>query len=183
MAKDEETGVDPKAKDGFTDGPDGDEVARRRAQKDAEEKKAAAAAKKKPGGSAKDRAAQQALDGDEPETGETDDGQLFVWEQGTKVTLGSLISRSVPVEHVFVFGGKRTKGRGGLMSLDEQPVLVVRGMSGGVKVVPTHNDDGKVTKVVIEQHVLSQLVCPADSDEGEAMVAPILADRKARQAS
>lgn len=106
----------------------------------------------------------------EPKMGE----DLFVWEQGKKVTLANLIDRNTPVEHVFVFGGKRIKGRGGLMGLSEQPVLIVRGMSGGVNLVPTHDDDGKVTKVVLEQRVNAQLVVPAKSAEGASLAGPLI---------
>jgi hypothetical protein len=166
--EDKETGIDPVATDGE---PSADELERRRK------------ARKGNGGSAKDRAlaAEQAqLDGEDG-VGEADDGQLFVWEQGTKVTLGTLIGRNVPVEHAFVFGGKRVPGRGGLMALDEQPILVVRGMAGPVRLVPSHDEHGKVTKVVIEQSVGAVVVHPADSDEAEAMVAPIFAARAARK--
>ena len=67
--------------------------------------------------------------------GEEDDGQLFVWEQGRKVTLGTLIARGIPVEHAFVFGGKRAKGSGGLMGFDEKPLMIVRGKPGPVSIV------------------------------------------------
>lgn len=165
MAKDEETGVDPVSADGA--GASDDDLAARRAQR---------------GGSAADRAKaaeeeQARLDAEEQPRegdGEEDDGQLFVWEQGRKVTLGTLIARNIPVEHVFVFGGKRVKGRGGLMALDEAPILVVRGLSGGTKIVPTHDDDEKVVKVTIESHIASKYVMPAETEEAVALIGPIV---------
>lgn len=167
---DDETGIDPVSADG--EGATDDELSKRRGGKN--------------GGSAKDRgadheAAQAALDAEDDPPGEDDDGQTFLWEQGRKVTLSTLIAKGVPVEHVFVFGSKRTKGQGGLMSLDEQPILVVRGMAGQVKIVPMHDDNGKVTKVTVEQHVNAALVLPADSDQAEALIAPILAARADRR--
>lgn len=128
------------------------------------------AKRSKGGGSAASRGEKAA--GEEP-LDEADDGQLFVWEQGQKVTLSNIIDRKVPVEHAFVFTGKRIKGRGGLMALDEQPVMVVRGMAGPVRVVPTHDGDGKVTKVVIEQSVAAVVVHPAASEEAVAMASPL----------
>lgn len=153
MAVDDETGIDPASKDG--EGASDDELAKRRGK-----------------GSVAGRT--EALDGAEVPVGEEDDGQLFVWEQGRKVGLSTLITKGVPVEHAFVFGGKRVKGRGGLMALDEQPVLVVRGMAGPVRIVPTHDADGKVTKAVIEQTVNAVIVHPAASEEAVAMIGPIL---------
>lgn len=174
MAKDDETGIDPVSKDG--EGATADELAKRRGNG---------------GGSAKDRAAaaqaeQDRLDaedgkligdGDAGGASEEDDGQLFVWEQGRKVTLGSLIARNVPVEHHFVFGGRRQKGSGGLMGFDETPLLIVRGKPGKVQIVPTYDEDEKVSKVAIENHVDARIVKPAGSEEGLALIAHILDEK------
>jgi len=109
--------------------------------------------------------------------GEEDDGQTFVWEQGRKVTLSTLIARGVPIEHHFVFGGKRSKGSGGLMGFDAKPLMIVRGKPSTVKIVPTYKDDETVEKVAIENHVAAVIVQPADSDEGLAMISHILDER------
>lgn len=168
MAEDPDTGIDPVAKDGE---PNDDEVSKRRAAKNG-------------GGSVADRslAEEQAkLDAEdgkaEPEIAEADDGQLFVWEQGRKVTLGTLIARGVPVEHAFVFGGKRVKGSGGLMSFDESPLMIVSSKPGAVRVVPKRDDDDKVIKVTVESHVDTRVVHPADSEAGLAMISHILDTR------
>lgn len=153
--------------------PSADELKRRRAAREQKEKEAAA-------GSSQDRAAAAAA-GDEQTVEEADDGQLFVWEQGTKVTLGTLVGRNVPVKHAFVFGGKRVKGQGGLMALDEHPLLVVEGATSKVAVVPEHDEKGKVKSVTVEMHIGAQAVHPADSDQAEALIAPVLADRAARR--
>lgn len=159
--KDDETGVEPASSDG--EGASDDELERRRR-----------------GGSAKQRGEQQQVaDAGEPGdgTGEEDDGQLFVWERGRKVTLGTLIARGTAVEHVFVFGGRRTKGAGGLMSFEDTPLLIVRGKPGPVRVVPTRDDDEKVTKVTVESHVEARIVTNADSEEGLGMIGHILDER------
>jgi hypothetical protein len=109
--------------------------------------------------------------------GEADDGQLFVWEQGRKVSLGTIIARNIPVEHAFVFGGKRLKGTGGLMGFDEDMLIVARGLNGGVHLVPSYSDDEKVTRVVVEVHIKPKVIAPADSDQAEAMLAGVL-DRR-----
>lgn len=125
------------------------------------------------------RRAARGVDSQEPEPdagiGEEDDGQFFVWERGRKVTLGTLIARGTPVEHAFVFGGKRTKGQGGLMGFDEKPLMIVRGKPGPVKIVPTYDsDEEKVTKVTIESHVNAIIVQNADSEDGLALIAHVL---------
>lgn len=167
MAKDEETGIDPRSKDG--EGAD-DNV------------------RKLPTGSAKERAAaaeaeQARLDaedgkaGDGADTPAEDDGQMFVWEQGRKVTLGTLIARNIPVTHHFVFGGRRIKGSGGLMGFDESPLMIVSGKPGKVQIVPTYDEDEKIKSVAIENHVDSRIVKPADSEDGLALIAHILDER------
>jgi hypothetical protein len=162
MAKDDETGVDAVSQDGA--GATDDELAKRRK-----------------GGSSASRAeleAEQAkLDAEDEkpgDTGEEEDGQLFVWEQGRRVTLGTLVARNIDVEHAFVFTGKRVKGRGGLMALDEKSLVLVRTLAGPVKVVPTHDDDEKVKSVVIESHVNSKVVMPAESEDAVELLRPVL---------
>lgn len=167
MAKDEETGIDPVAQDGE---PNVSEIERRRQQKN--------------GGSIAERAAAEqaqldAEDGKGEKIAEADDGQFFVWEQGRKVTLGTLIARGIPVEHAFVFGGKRLKGRGGLMGFDEDVLVVCRGKVGKTSLVPTRDDDEKVTKVTVETHIGARVVVPADSDEAWGMLAAIVERRSA----
>jgi hypothetical protein len=109
--------------------------------------------------------------------GEEADGQLFVWEQGRKVSLGNLIPRGVDIENVFVFTGKRVKGKGAnLMALDESGLLLVRFLSGGPRPVPTHDENEKVTKVTVEQHVITKTVTAIESQPLEAIAAlrPVL---------
>lgn len=163
MAKDEDTGIDPASKDG--EGATDDELAKRRQGR---------------GGSSASRAEEEQarLDAEDAGgTGEEDDGQLFVWEQGRKVTLGTLIARGTPVEHAFVFGGKRLKGRGALMGFEEDALVVVRGRVDKVSVVPTRDDDEKVTKATIATHIASKTLVNADSDEAMGMLAGILDGR------
>lgn len=174
MPTDTETGITPVAADGEPNA----------ASLDA--KRAAKGNGNGGGGSMADRAAaleaeQQALDTEDERaaamTGEAEGELPFVWEQGRKVTLATLIARGVPVEHHFVFGGKRSKGSGGLMGFDAKPVMIVRGKPGPVKIVPTYKDDETVEKVAIENHVAAVIVMPADSEEGLSLIAHILDER------
>jgi hypothetical protein len=161
MAKDDETGVDAVSADGA--GATDDELEARR--------------KKGNGGTSM---AARAQAGEFDDTGaapesEEDDGQgTFVWEQGRKVTLANIIARGTPTEHVFVFGGRRSRGSGGLMGFDAKPLMVVSGMPGPVTLVPTYDDEDKVTKVVVESHVRARNVANADSEEGLLMIAHLL---------
>lgn len=181
MAKDDETGIDPVARDGEPkdDGFEGesDELARRRKQGEKDE-----AAVTGNGGSARDRAdAAELAGGEEVPTAEEDDGQLFVWEQGRRVTLGTLIARGTPVEHAFVFGGKRLKGRGQLMGFEEDSLVVGRGLVSKTSVVPTRDEDEKVTKATIETHLAMKVIVPADSAEAEGLLAAVLERRGYRK--
>ena len=115
--------------------------------------------------------------------GEEDDGQMFVWEQGRKVTLGTLIARGTTVEHAFVFGGKRLKGKGGLMGFDDDALVLVRGRLDKVSLVPTRDDQERVTKVTIETHVAAKTLVNADSDEAKGMLAPIIEKWSAEDAA
>lgn len=164
MAKnDPETGAQTRATDGDPDPElqkEMDELARARA-------KAKAEAQENGNGAS-------SIDDQKPPIDEADDGQMFVWEQGQKVTLGTLIKRGVTVEHAFVFGGKRLKGRGGLIGHDEDVFVVVRGVVGKTSIMPTRDDQERVTKVTVETHIASKVVLPADSDEGIALIQSVL---------
>jgi hypothetical protein len=170
MAKDEETGIDPVSKDGEGLSQEAkDELAKQRAKREGNGGN---------GGGSSAARGQDALDtGDDAQTGEEDDGQLFVWEQGRKVTLGTLIARGVPVKHAFVFGGKRLKGKGGLMAFDDDALVVVRGRLDKVAVVPSRNSDEKVESVTIETHIAAKDLVNADSDEAMSMLAGVFAKR------
>lgn len=108
--------------------------------------------------------------------GEEEDGQLFVWEQGRKVSLGTLIPRGVDVSHHFVFRGKRIKAKGELQALDAKSLLLVQGLSGGTHAVPTHDEDEKVTSVAVESIVQTKTVTAIESQpvEALAMLRPVL---------
>jgi hypothetical protein len=166
MAQDDDTGVDPVSNDG--EGSEEDRLA-------AQRKKRQAKSDRSGGSSMASRAANGQLDdaGDAPEQGEEDDGQ-FVWEQGRKVTLANIIARGTPVEHHFVFGGRRTRGTGGLMGFDAKPLMIVSGTPGNVVLSPSYDDDGTVVKVAIENHVKAKVVTNADTDEGIGLIAHIL---------
>lgn len=179
MPTDTETGISPVAADGEPNAAALD--AKREAKKNGGGG----------GGSMADRAAEEQRRLDEEDgklsvgaagdasgdASAAEDELPFVWEQGRKVTLANLIARGVPVEHWFVFGGKRSKGAGGLMGFDAKPLMVVRGKPGPVKIVPTYKDDETVEKVAIENHVAAVIVTPADSDEGMSMIGHILDER------
>lgn len=128
------------------------------------------------GRSVAERAAEAAKNGEEPEG---DDGQLemFIWEQGRKVTLQQLLGRGTPVEYAFVFGQKRLKGNGQLIGLDEDVFMLSRGKMGHTKLVPTRGDDEKATKVTVEVQIVPKLLKNADTDEALEMLRPILEKR------
>lgn len=172
----DDNGIDPVATDGEPmSQSEADQLAMARARRAAESDQEAAAAM---GGGQQGRS----IDDQDPETGEEDDGQLFVWEQGRKVTLGTLIARGVPVEHAFVFGGKRLKGAGALVGFDDDVLVITRGRVGKTSIVPTRDDDERVTKVVVETHIAAKVIAPADSEHGMDMLAAVLEKRGLRAA-
>lgn len=120
---------------------------------------------------------QRAEEDEEPS--EDEDGQLemFVWERGRKVTLGNLISRGTTVEYAFVFGGKRLKGNGQLIGMEEDVFMLSRGKMGHTKLVPTRKDDETVEKVTVEVQIVPKVLKNADSDEALEMLRPILEAR------
>ena len=85
------------------------------------------------------------------QTREEEDGQAaFVWEHGRKVTFGSLIKRGTDIEYKVKFGGISVKGRGEPIPIESKDLMLVgRYVSGGMNFVPSHDDEGDVTKVTI----------------------------------
>jgi hypothetical protein len=124
-------------------------------------------------------AAEEAAGGGE--VGEEDDGQLFVWEQGRKVTLGTLIARGIAVKPYVVFGGKRTRGEG-LFDFADKPLVLAETLPSKVEVVPTRNGDGKVTEVAVVTHFAIRELVNADSERAMSMLAPIIEKRKGNAA-
>jgi hypothetical protein len=120
------------------------------------------------------RNAEAEADGPREPEEEGEQGELFVWEQGRKVTLGNLISKGVPVEYAFVFGGKRLKGNGQLIGMEDDVLMISRGKMGHTKLVPTRNDDETVKSVVVEVQVVPKVLQNADTEAGIEMLRPIL---------
>jgi hypothetical protein len=99
------------------------------------------------------------------EIAEEPDGQLFVVEEGERVTLSSLYKRGTPVEYEFKVTGKSVKGQGGLISLDQTNVmLVLRCVPGKVEIDPTRDSDGRIEKVKIRANLKPAAVYKADSE-------------------
>lgn len=100
-----------------------------------------------------------------------DDGQTFMFEQGRKVTLGTLIARGVRVEYEIKLGGKAVKGKGemGLIGFDSPEILlVVPGRAGKVEIDPTYDADGTIDKVTVRAHIKPQMVYDASTEAGQA---------------
>jgi hypothetical protein len=126
-----------------------------------------------------DAAAEQAkLDAEdagrkEPETGEEEDGQLFVVEQGKRVTLANLYARSTPVEVVFKFQGRSVKGGAetGLIPFsDPELTLIVPARAGKVEIDPTYDAEGNVSKVTIRPHVRAITVYDSRSEAARRLL-------------
>jgi hypothetical protein len=97
--------------------------------------------------------------------GEEDDGQMFVFEQGRKVTLGTLIGRGTPVTYEVKLTGRTLKGPGNLIAFNDPDVtLVALGRAGRVITDPTYNDDGSVKSVHVQQEIKTRTFYDARTD-------------------
>lgn len=79
------------------------------------------------------------------------DGQgVFFIEQGRQVNFGTIIKRGTDVEYRVKFGGMSIKGKGTPVPLDTKDlVLAGRYMSGGLNFVPSHDEEGNITKITV----------------------------------
>lgn len=101
--------------------------------------------------------------------GEEDDGQFFVFEQGRKVTLGTLIGRNVPVTYEVKLTGKVLRGPGSLIAFSEPDVmLVVPSRGGKVEVDPVYAEDGSVKEVHVRQNIKARTFYDARTDAASA---------------
>lgn len=111
--------------------------------------------------------AQAAHDQAQEAAGEEDDGQMFVFEQGRKVTLGTLVGRNVPVTYEIKLTGRTLKGPGNLIAFSDPDVtLIAPARAGRVITDPTYNDDGSVKSVAITQHVKTLTFYDARTEAG-----------------
>lgn len=102
------------------------------------------------------------------DTGEEDDGQMFVIEQGRKVTLGTLVGRNVPVTYEVKLTGKVLKGPGSLIAFSEPDVtLVVPSRGGKVEVDPVYDQDGSVKEVHVRQNIKARTFYDARTEAAQ----------------
>lgn len=100
--------------------------------------------------------------------GEEDDGQMFVFEQGRKVTLGTLVGRNVPVTYEVKLTGKVLKGPGSLLAFNEPDMtLIVPVRAGRVEVDPVYADDGTVKEVHVRQNIKARTFYDAQTEAGQ----------------
>lgn len=115
--------------------------------------------------------------GDEPEASETSEAsepeELFVLEQGRRVTVSQLVARGIPIEYRVTMNSKSLKGGGdmGLLSYkDPDILLVVPARQGKVVHDPTYSEEGDVTKVTIRVNFKPLTAHDATSREGRALL-------------
>lgn len=102
-----------------------------------------------------------------------DDEELFVLDQGRRVSLGKLIPRGVPIEYRVRFEGKSMKGGNdmGLLAYnDPDIILVMSAREGKVVPEPTYDEDGRITKVTLVAHFKPRIIHDATSFEGRALL-------------
>lgn len=174
MAKDDDTGIDPVAKDGEVDEAkvESIETAKR---------------KRNGGGSAATRgdlAAEQAkldaedgkgLDvGDAGTTEEEDDGQyaFVVPQTGKRITLGTMIPRGCPTKVRYKMSGKSIGNvKGGLLDpSDPNGLLVVAYVVEDVQTKFTRNSDRKIESATIYVVLAPTEVVPAHSEAGQVLL-------------
>lgn len=99
--------------------------------------------------------------------------ELFVLEQGRRVTVSQLVQRGTPVEYAMNLNSKSIRGGGdmGLLSYsDPNIILIVPARQGKVVHDPTYDDDGMVVKVTVRVNFKPQTVHDVSSPEGRALL-------------
>lgn len=115
--------------------------------------------------------AERALD-DLPEN-QADPEELFVLEQGRRVTISQLVARGTTVEYRVTLNSKSLRGGGdmGLLSYNDPDILlVVPARQGKVVHDPTYTEDGDVEKVTVRVNFKPLTVHSATSLEGRALL-------------
>lgn len=156
--KDEDTGVDPVAKDGEPNGK-GDV-----ANLDA--------ARGKRGRSIEERA--EAGEGDLPDLGteEEGDGQFaFVSEgDGKRITFGTFIPKGVPVEYKITMGSKSNVLRGKPLDPQDDVYMLVRGVIADGNVRFTRDENEKIVKATIYMVIAPRSVINAHTEQAQVML-------------
>ena len=109
--------------------------------------------------------------GDEPEPAEQE--ELFVLEQGRRVTLSQMISRGTTIEYRVTMNTKSIKGGNdmGLLPFNSPDILLVApARQGKVTIDPTYNEDGDVLKVTVRVSFKPLTIHDATSVEGRALL-------------
>jgi hypothetical protein len=112
---------------------------------------------------------------DAPATGQDDDGQLFILEEGRQVGLSTLVKRGTPVTYEFKLDGFAVPGAAGMSLIafaDPDRNMVVPGRAGKVETDPTYDGDGNVKKVSIRQHFKPKMVYDARTDAARKVMGP-----------
>jgi hypothetical protein len=109
----------------------------------------------------------------DPEDSPASQQELFVLENGERVTIGKLISRNTPIEYRFNLNSKSISG-GDSMGLvgfsDPNMTLVVPCRAGKVIVDPTYLPDGTVEKVRITANFKPITAFDSRSDNARAVL-------------
>lgn len=135
-----------------------------------EEQRKAAEAHAGSNGGGKGAEPGESLEGLAQQTGEEDDGQVFVMENGVKLGLSSLVKRGTPVHYEFKMDGKGMKGGEGMGLIsfeDPERTLIVPGRGGKIVTDPTYGPDGVVKHVTVRQHFKPTMVYDSRTEAGQ----------------
>jgi hypothetical protein len=100
---------------------------------------------------------------------EEEDGQTFLFEQGRKVGLGTVVKRGTPTTYEVKLTGRTLKGPGNLIAFDDPDVtLVALGRAGRVIADPTYADDGSIKSVHVTQEIKTKTFYDARTDAARA---------------
>lgn len=163
MAKDDETGIDPVARDGEVN----DELAKRRTKGNG---------KGKSGGNGGQSVAERAANGGEPGDPKDEelDGQFSMGLiQGDRVTLAKLIKSGTPIEVETSMMSASVPGRDGLLDPSREHLLIVAVEPAKYEPVPVRErgkGQTKIDKWKIRQHLRVVQVANADSQAGRDML-------------
>ncbi len=99
--------------------------------------------------------------------------ELFVLEQGRRVTISNLIARNTPIEYRMTLNSRSFRGGGdmGLLPFSSPEILlIVPARQGKVIAEPTYDEGGEVEKVTIRCNFKPLTAHDATSAEGRALL-------------
>lgn len=117
---------------------------------------------------------------EEPQTEDPDGQQAWdVDPSGKRMTTGSLIPKSCPVEYKTKVDGKSVVLRGGLNDPSVEQIAVSALYTSKIEVAYTRDDRGEIVKCIVTETKTPRSINPAKSEAGQMMLGVMPSDAAA----